>query len=359
MAGADGALLDTLLELFRKAHILQAAQYSQVASTALLYWDYALTLPQEIEFFWNGRFSWPALLFFLNRYVPIVSQTFNTTAQLHPVGSDAFCKFWLAGLYTWSGALEILVAQCILLARLNAVYGNKQSFFLATSAFLALTTSAYCSVFIYNVVRMRVTAHPYPGVNMCIAVNGTGPLYLIWIPVLLFEAVAFGLLMHKVVGQMRRDQRVRFSRKTLLHVIMRDNLVYFAIILVLYLAEGILWAQHDIPERELLDGPSIAIISILGNRMLLNIRRRNRDAARPELVGTLTAAADAMLGDTSQEVHVPMDPLRPGCGTPSTVATERSMPWHIPTFLSYEEHERYTSEDEDSPYEERYRLRER
>ena len=48
------------------------------------------------------------------------------------------------------------------------------------------------------------------------------------IPVLLFESVSFALLMHKVVRQIRQDHRVRFSKKTLLHVTMRDNVIYFA-----------------------------------------------------------------------------------------------------------------------------------
>lgn len=44
---------------------------------------------------------------------------------------------------------------------------------------------------------------------------------------LLFESVAFALLMREVVRQLRRDAFV--SRRTLLHVIMRDNIVYFAV----------------------------------------------------------------------------------------------------------------------------------
>ena len=91
--------------------------------------------------------------------------------------------------------------------------------------------------------------------------------------------------------------------------------------------------------------------------MLLNIRRRNRASATPELIGTLTAAADAMLaGETA--IAVPMDPLRCQSSgsvqmarTPSTAGTDRSMPWHIPTFLSYEERERSPpSDDEDADY---------
>ncbi|KZV91644.1 hypothetical protein EXIGLDRAFT_92237 [Exidia glandulosa HHB12029] len=294
-----------LLELFRKGDVLIATQYSHIAAASLLWWDYLLTLPQEIEFFWQGRLSWPAILFFVNRYLPILTETFTSAAITHPVGSDAVCKFFIAGITPWTGALEIFIAQSILLARLCAVYGNKRSFAVRMIAFFALTTAAVVGIFIWNEFVIKVTSHPFPGYNFtaCLSITGTAPLYLIWIPVLLFESVAFALLMHMVVRQIKEDHRVRFSRKTLLHVILRDNIIYFVIILVLYMTEAMMWRFMEVPERELIDGPSVALISIMGNRMLLNIRRRNRANACPELLGTLTAAADAMLSEADREAR--------------------------------------------------------
>ena len=40
----------------------------------MLYYDYVLTLPREIEFLWPPHNSqgWFTLVFFLNRYIPII-----------------------------------------------------------------------------------------------------------------------------------------------------------------------------------------------------------------------------------------------------------------------------------------------
>ena len=49
--------------------------YSWLAGfLVMLYYDYLLTLPREIQFLWppHNRQSWFTLAFFLNRYIPII-----------------------------------------------------------------------------------------------------------------------------------------------------------------------------------------------------------------------------------------------------------------------------------------------
>ena len=54
---------------------------------AILYYDYFLTLPQEIERYWKARMSWGAFLFYANRYlailahIPIIYEYFGDTSE--------------------------------------------------------------------------------------------------------------------------------------------------------------------------------------------------------------------------------------------------------------------------------------
>ena len=54
------------------------------ASTVILYYEYLLTLPEEVQYFWRKRRTPVTILFFLNRYlnllvnVPLILQTFGT-----------------------------------------------------------------------------------------------------------------------------------------------------------------------------------------------------------------------------------------------------------------------------------------
>ena len=47
-------------------------------SVVLLY-DYCLTFIQEIELFWMSAWTGAAVLFFMNRYIPLVSVVVNST----------------------------------------------------------------------------------------------------------------------------------------------------------------------------------------------------------------------------------------------------------------------------------------
>ena len=47
--------------------------YTRLTSSnkVILYYDYLLTLPDEITFFWRRKCSSVSILFFLNRYLPM------------------------------------------------------------------------------------------------------------------------------------------------------------------------------------------------------------------------------------------------------------------------------------------------
>ena len=49
--------------------------YTRLTSSnkVILYYDYLLTLPDEITFFWRRKRSSVSILFFLNRYLPMAS----------------------------------------------------------------------------------------------------------------------------------------------------------------------------------------------------------------------------------------------------------------------------------------------
>ncbi|KAF8590241.1 hypothetical protein K439DRAFT_212159 [Ramaria rubella] len=131
------------------------------------------------------------------------------------------------------------------------------------------------------------------------------------IPVLIFEAVLFLLAVYKVFDQWQfsRAGGIPFDGSTLLHIMIRDSVAYFFIILLVYVINAVIWHSspvstslssqwqrryiclfsnflHNQPTlRFLLQGYTISAISILGTRMLINIR----------LEGIRTLVDDSML----------------------------------------------------------------
>lgn len=53
----------------------------------MLYYDYILTFPMEVERYWSGGRSWASFFFFLNRYmsvlchIPVVYEFFGTMPE--------------------------------------------------------------------------------------------------------------------------------------------------------------------------------------------------------------------------------------------------------------------------------------
>ena len=49
--------------------------------TALVFYEYAITLGQEIDMFWKRRFTGATALFLLNRYLLVLSSTLVVAAE--------------------------------------------------------------------------------------------------------------------------------------------------------------------------------------------------------------------------------------------------------------------------------------
>ncbi|KAH7100819.1 hypothetical protein BKA62DRAFT_705712 [Auriculariales sp. MPI-PUGE-AT-0066] len=101
-AEEEQELLNQLLTMLHTAPLKFAVRYTVFASLAVLVWDYILTFADEVKYIWHGRKSWPAFLFFVNRYFPIFAMSFNAAAQLLVPPNDLFCKFWIRGTLTWT-----------------------------------------------------------------------------------------------------------------------------------------------------------------------------------------------------------------------------------------------------------------
>ncbi|TCD60507.1 hypothetical protein EIP91_009953 [Steccherinum ochraceum] len=49
--------------------------YLLTSAVVVLYWDYLLTLPDEIKLYWQGKqkiLSWAPVFFFVNRYLALL-----------------------------------------------------------------------------------------------------------------------------------------------------------------------------------------------------------------------------------------------------------------------------------------------
>ncbi|KAK0432671.1 hypothetical protein EV421DRAFT_1496194 [Armillaria borealis] len=142
--------------------IFDAAPYM---TWPLIFWDYLITLDDEITLFWFSRTSWIKFLFFANRYMGLVLRIWDIiwkhleNAYLPLIGQDEPFPYNLcenAGsprayeacvIGTESDSvlyvtIQLLVVESILVLRIWAIMGKRRWILWTFSGLLACSTTA-------------------------------------------------------------------------------------------------------------------------------------------------------------------------------------------------------------------------
>ncbi|OJT14724.1 hypothetical protein TRAPUB_8703 [Trametes pubescens] len=139
---------------------------------ALLYYDFVLTIPQEVERYWERKFSLPSFLFFLNRC--------REFQQYH-----RFISMVIQG-----------VVAALMLLRTYALYGQDRRILVLLSTIIG--TGAIISVWVlvagHHTRRPTVTyaeAIARTGCDLTLSQEEGYDLAIAWSAILVFDAVVF------------------------------------------------------------------------------------------------------------------------------------------------------------------------
>ncbi|KAI0752140.1 hypothetical protein C8Q74DRAFT_1309082 [Fomes fomentarius] len=237
-------------------------------SFALLYYDFALTMPLEVKHFWGRRLSWPSALYFLNRYfsvvshLPIVYKDFGNPSKLS-------CE----QLQLYHGFLEVIsqgLVAALLIVRTYALHNRSRDIVIFLSVFVAFGGA----MAIWALIQTIRGVHDPSGdanifYNGCVLMlsESQGKRYAIaWSAGLVFDTVVFVITLS---GTLRSGFILRGG---LFYLIMRDGTIYFGILLVCYLANVLSFVYAAPGYRGCMATFTNVLSSILVTRMMLNIR---------------------------------------------------------------------------------------
>ncbi|KAK7685418.1 hypothetical protein QCA50_011281 [Cerrena zonata] len=301
-----------------------------VAASALIYYDYILTLPTEIRCIWQRKFSAATLIYFTNRYGMLLYQTLML---VHTISFVSFTEAE-ADMSRCNGALRMCQSLSIMLG-------------LATSAFLGLRLYAIwnndlrvlafimCIGIVGPIINIGIIALPSPLV-------GCGEQQAVFEPQIslayhqltsfdsltkfvpiyttIFAAVALILTWIKTASIIRAFSTAQTRPRTnVVHLLIRDGTIYFISLLVLTIARFVNQNMFtDLPT--VVDG----IQSILISRFLLNLRNVHTRCTADNSICTYTSAIVGNLGaplyaptytydsDEEEVMLVSSDPLLAG-----------------------------------------------
>ncbi|KAG9227183.1 hypothetical protein PLEOSDRAFT_1106209 [Pleurotus ostreatus PC15] len=297
-------------------HQLYATRYAQVSSLTLLVWDYFVTLPDEEQLLWHGRWTYPRALFFIvspllsqsttiralvpfaesisdnnmadlqhsrwirpQKYSEIVRATLSqdsglvVTTDPSLLHSRFSCQAWGHHIIEATGTSIVFCVHLILAFRIYGLYGRSRWI----TIFLAIMLLATLSGEIYVAIRLapNFTRIPLPFmVNMFVCLPSESvDTSLFFVPAIAFDIVALVLVVARGVSHMRMQRNYGFTGSSIMRIMLRDSVLHFLIILVVYIALAVSWIKLEIAQRFLLHGYAVSAISMTATRMLLNLKR--------------------------------------------------------------------------------------
>jgi len=255
-------------------------QYYGIATTAILFYDYLLTLADEVKYAWSGKKSWNFVLFILNRYPPLgykiwlFISAYRLSSSPRACDETIFLPIFI--LYVWC----TLFAQIALTLRIYAVTRKNRiiatCFGIITISQLALGISLIALITTTEAQQVPQTISGGP--NICVYARQR-PVELAFPAIsLLYDFLAFVVIIYVAL----QSNLWKFGIPSLFRTLAQDATRYFLVI----------FTSHLVLELTLIFGtPSIQMLAASGNAVYLPMM-----IAR--LMLSLKKASDSPQGDT-------------------------------------------------------------
>jgi len=209
---------------------IMAHKYYSLANGTILFYDYFLTLPDEVKYAWSGKKSWTFWVFLINRYFPMTWQFWQLTVSYAPRTklTTTICNhssFYALVMFV----VCTLIAQTILTARMYAVTMKN----IPITAFFGVITIAQCVIGVTMTTLTGMNgAQPQPPIDLdfyhlCVFSQPNRRLEVTYTTLsLVYDILAFLLVTYWARKSRARGLQVT----TILDTIAKDATWYFMVI---------------------------------------------------------------------------------------------------------------------------------
>ncbi|KAI0325783.1 hypothetical protein GY45DRAFT_1329804 [Cubamyces sp. BRFM 1775] len=214
-------------QLATAAEHLTAAKMFSLASCVMLFYDIAITFGDEVEKIWKQRFTGATVLWFLNRYLSPLGYIVIIVSFHDPSWSKAACQRYVL----YPEVLKIFTATVvglIFILRLYSIYSKRNIILYGFGTLLVAELAVKIWAFTDGVMLQLP-----PGFVGCILTGRSSPgdrIIYTWVAELVFDSVVFFATLYRTVTLYRRT--LIGEALSLITVIMRDGIMYFAAIFV-------------------------------------------------------------------------------------------------------------------------------
>jgi len=259
MSGPPGFTFDQALAA------VKVSNYAQVAAAALVTYDAFLTLEDEVHLIWRRRWGFGTAIYFLNRYGVPVQAGLNIVAILDANLSLDACYSWNVWS-TWIIPIVLMLIESLLVMRVSSMYSTR---WVTIPLVVLYILGAATMLAITGVVMEGVEAGPSPApvVTGCV-LNGSAEFFwAMWIPSLVLETTMLFLTIARTARHLRKR-----AAMSVMHVILRDGVVYFCVIFVSMLSNLLVYLCAPPLYFSLLSQLMLSLSSMVAVRLFLNLR---------------------------------------------------------------------------------------
>ncbi|KZT64147.1 hypothetical protein DAEQUDRAFT_732999 [Daedalea quercina L-15889] len=244
-----------------------------MASLTVLLYEIIVTFDEEVEFMWRGRFVWTRILYFLNRYFPLLNLLIDNILESTVHSSDfSTCNFWFRW-FMYTIIIGRISMSGILIMRLYLMYCCNRTFLITLCVLFVIELVIESTIIGEVIYALQDWALPMDITTPGCAATGIKPwAWVYWIPIMIWEALLLALSLYRSAQQAREEA----GTPRLMIILLRDSILYFGGALASILANFIVWKVQVIALFFALIPVNIALNSVLGCRMMLHIARAGR-----------------------------------------------------------------------------------
>ncbi|KAJ6577962.1 hypothetical protein B0H19DRAFT_573106 [Mycena capillaripes] len=255
-----------------------------LAALSLVVYDHMISFQEEVELMWKGSIRTTNAIYVRNRYFTLLALSINASVMLSPYKSDAVCIRYF-NTEAFSSTLILATVDFILVLRVWLLFEKARWLLYVLVPMIGLEILTMGVVSHYTIYTTKVfwpLGWPLTG---CYAL-GLVPRYFTFysLPVLVVSATMFVLTVYKCGKTLLAHGRARMPTYNLF---LRDGVFWFVAIFVTFLPEVVIWAAARQSLAELMIAPGLAVTSIIGSRVLLNIQHLKT----PQTLSTNTMGA--------------------------------------------------------------------
>jgi len=276
----DSAAVQALVEGINDIELIQ---YSQLSSACLMLYDHATTFDEEYSLFWRkSNRTVASYLFFYLRYFGAFVAIWDVILFFHNSQSNKSCSvgYIVQGYAAHSINWAILL---VLSGRVWALYGRSRKIFAVLGFMFMAEFLAYSTSFAIFAADYPFLAQPILNFTVCSPGQKYPFSWIFWPFLLTAELTLLCLALYVGIIPLLRN-KARWDVQTIAEIVIRDNVLYFAMSFCVYLINLIMWFTLPDTYIEVGQGFSTTFSVILGSRLMLNLRKtyENPFASRVE-----------------------------------------------------------------------------